>query len=141
MPRQLSMGEFIAFAHDVDVSRLDLPPWGGVIEWSGLMVLVYVAPGGRVFTTEVSDSPAIIRNTPRVYDPWSTAWYYHLPEETLHRATEVPGEVLEVTGEYAEKIAAAIGAAAAGALKPVVPTLTPLLIVAGVLGVLFLLKK
>jgi len=82
MPRSLSDPEFVAFDNDVDVEALDLPPWGGVVQWEGMEVLVFVGPGG-LFLTDISDIRPLVEAVPTwEYNPYADLFVWHLPEET-----------------------------------------------------------
>ena len=94
--RKLSDIEWTTFLGEVNVSELGLPPWGGVIDWRGMLILVYVAPSGEVFTTDVSQVPALTAGIPRYYDERQQTWWYHLPEQLTQRTFEVAQEAGEV---------------------------------------------
>ena len=80
--RRLTNGEWNTFLHEVNVANLDLPPWGGIVEWSGMDVLVFVGPTGEVFLTDVTGEQELIERTGRTYDPLAQYWWYQLPEAT-----------------------------------------------------------
>ncbi len=76
MPRPLSNPEYAAFTSEVDRSALELPPWGGIVYWQGIYVLIYeTAPpvgepfagfGGDLYLSDISD----IVNTFSVAPSW-----------------------------------------------------------------------
>ena len=80
--RRLSNMEWATLLYEIDVTTLDLPPHGGVIEWGGMDVLVYVGPTGEVFLTDVTGEDELIQQIGRTYNPYEEYWWYHLPEAT-----------------------------------------------------------
>jgi len=141
MARRLSNMEWAAFLQDVNVLTLGLPPWGGIIEWRGMNVLVYIGPSGEVFTTDVTDMPDIIANTARVYDTRQSVWYYHLPEEILYTAIADAQRAAQVTASTVEELGRVVGETAGGLTRPLLENLTVPLIAVGIIGLIYLAKK
>lgn len=158
MPRRLSDPEWLQFQNDVNVEGLNLPPWGGVVEWGNQLILVFVCPPdgplcnyfgincrprggmcqpGEVMLTDVSDHRELLTNVPRYYDVNSGNWVYHFPEELMKRFLEVSQDTLATTGKIIQEIARQAGEAAGGLTKPLVENLTPVLIAIGVVFLLF----
>jgi hypothetical protein len=140
--RRLSDIEWATFLHDVNVPALNLPPWGGVVDWGGEKILVYIGPTGEVFTTDISDRPDVLANIAASYDPTSQIWYYQLPEAVLQT---IVGEA-ETTGQIIKssltEIAQIAGQVAASATAPLLQNLNPILIGALVLlGLMYLPAK
>ncbi len=97
MPRALSDHEFVAFDNAVDVDALNLPPWGGVVQWEGMEILVFEGPGG-LFLTDITDARPLVEAIPTwVYNPYADVFVWHLPAETaaviMQRVEEVTGAV------------------------------------------------
>lgn len=138
MPRRLSDPEWLQFLSDVDVTALGLPPWGGVVEWNGQLVLVFICQGagtvcqkGEVMLTDVSDRPDLLLNLPRTYDTASGLWIYQLPQETMARLYEVGRTTLEATGKIVQTVAEQTGQAAGALTGPLLQQLAvPLALVA-----------
>lgn len=112
MPRKLSDHEFVAFDNDVDVESLNLPPWGGVVQWEGMEVLVFVGPGG-LFLTDISDVRPLVEAVPSwEYNPYADLFIWHLPRETaaviVQRMEQVTG-VTDFTFQNLGIIVALIG--------------------------------
>lgn len=142
MARQLSDAEHAQFMSDVNVAALNLPPWGGVVAWNGLDVLVFVALGdGRVWTTDITDDfqswIAANENQQATYDPNSQVWYYQIPQQT---AATIVGYA-QKAGDLAAQGLNIIGQAAAAAAKPTIDELSPYLIAGVVILGLFLFGR
>jgi len=140
MSRRLSDAEWSTFLSQVDVRTLGLPPWGGVVDWSGMMILVYIQPAsGEVFTTDLTnDTKAlqVIGAQPPTYDQDQSVWYYHLPEEllkTIATDAQKAGELIVYTADLVGRTAGALA-------SPIVSSLALPLVVAGIIG-LVILKK
>lgn len=144
--RRLSDPEWAAFQGDVNVSALGLPPWGGLVRWGAMDVLVFVGVTGEVFATDITGCPLV--DTVRrygTYNPSAGSWWAQLPAE-LWSTTEndvayayqtAPGYVRDTLIATMD----AIGKAVAAALNPTLGSLAPLLVVAlVVLGVMYLPK-
>jgi hypothetical protein len=141
MARRLSNMEWATFLSEVNVPALNLPPWGGVIEWRGMQVLVYIGPTGEVFTTDVSDMPEITANTSRVYDAHQEVWVYRVPQEMLATAIADAKWLAEVTMATVEEAGQVIGTTAGKITGPLLENLTLPLVVVGVIGLIYLAKK
>ncbi len=130
MARRLSDPEYVAFLNDIDVEALNLPPWGGVVQWEGLEVLVF-CPGPAVESswlwptsrgecteyqlTDITDVRPLVESYPSwQYNPMQNTAVWHLPEETaatieqrLQQVSNAAGFTFENLGMI---IALAIGA-------------------------------
>jgi hypothetical protein len=161
MPRRLSDPEWSAFLRDVKVSDLGLPPWGGIVEWAGQYILVYIGPERtqdlcastaqdseapypitcehEIFLTDVSDLSQSWRNQVRqaVYNEQMDVFWYELPQEIMHeiatRAAQA-GQLLVSTAEI-------IGQTAGAATGPLLANLTLPLVAAAVVAVIVLAKR
>ena len=145
MARRLSDMEWATFLAQVNVSALGFPPWGGVVEWEGMDVLVYVGPSGEVFTTDISDDPQFLAQYQssqyKTYDANSGVWWYNLPQQLLTTTINdaiAAGQVIQST---VNAITSAAGQAAGGLIAPIVQPLTPVLIGVGVLLALIYLPR
>lgn len=112
MPRPLSDPEWLAFTNELpDVSILNLPPWGGVVQWEGMDVLIYecqargtlCSEAGDVLLTDISDIRAQIEIAPEwEYNTAADLWVWHVPQETM----QVIGQRLREVGEIIPQIPA-----------------------------------
>jgi hypothetical protein len=155
MPRRLSDPEWLAFQNDVNLTALDLPPWGAVIEWRGNYILAFVCPfkplaivggelievatldpramcqPGEVMLTDVSDQQQLFRNIPGTWDQSQERWVYHVPEQTIKRLVEVAKDTIQGTGLTIDWIADTVGSAAGSLTRPLLENLTfPLIVIA-----------
>lgn len=134
--RRLTNVEWSLFLDEVDVAGLRLPPWGGVVEWEGMQVLVYVPPGSQeVFLSDITGHEEIITNQPKTYDERSELWWTHLPEELM----DVTAERAIEAGAMVAAAPAAIARAAKDVAEVGVNWILPLAVV-GLLA-LVILKK
>lgn len=157
--RRLSDHEWLDVLNTVDLLALNFPPWGGVITYGSMPVLVVLGPArdnitnwimGRptnreVFLTEISGCAellAVLENY-GTYDPDSDSMIAHLPAETWEQTKDVlaaayvnaPAEIRRRLQEAAEEA----GRAAGAALGPVIESLAPVLVGALVLlGLIYL---
>lgn len=142
MARRLTDYEWSQFMIDTQPLSMGLPPWGGVVDWSGMKVLVYIGPSGEVFTTDVTDDTQINWSSiPRYYDAASGSWWYHFPEELLKTISSDAAAVGQATVKAATEIASTVGETAGAVIKPTIDTLAPILIAAlVVLGFVYIPK-
>ena len=146
MARALSNPEWAQFMQDVNVSALNLPPWGGVVQWNGMDVLVFVSPAdGSVWTSDITDDfqswIAANENQQAIYDPSQSVWYYQLPQQTMQAlasAAKTAGQVLQTT---LSTVAQTVGQTAADILTPTTQALSPILIGAIVVLVLMFMPR
>jgi len=137
MPRRLSDQEWIGFQNNVDVNALNLPIWGGVVQWGQQLILVYVCPGsggicqhGEIMLTDISDRPDLIRTIPGTYDVSQDVWVYHLPAETMARIAELSRTTLETTGQILQVVSETVGEAAGALTRPLLENLAlPLIVI------------
>ena len=137
MARRLSDMEWATFLSEVNVPALGLPPWGGVVQWSGMDVLVYIGPSGEVFTTDISDNSQLLAQYQssqyKTFDANSQVWWYYLPQQLIQTTISdaiAAGQVIQSTINV---ITTTAGQAAGNVLKPIVAPLTPILIGVGLL--------
>jgi hypothetical protein len=128
MTRPLSNIEWYTFQQEVDVDALDLPQWGGIVEWRGMDVLVFEGPGGLYLSdvTSFQQSPDERLRTwkaqvPVYWDSDSEVWYYQFPEQfksvLAERATQVTNateETVAAIAKTAKQIIAGAGDIAEG---------------------------
>jgi hypothetical protein len=151
MSRRLSNIEWATFQDEVNLERMDLPQWGGIVQWRGLSVLVYrpsvncnwmakligTCPVGELFLTDVSDLGDLDSRFTKNYDVNTDQWWYYLPEVTMEvtaeRAADA-GALIAATGEV-------IGKTAGAMTGPILGNLAIPLIVTGILGMVFLARK
>jgi hypothetical protein len=143
MPYRLSNPAWLAFQTDIDVSRLNLPPWGGVVQWGSEFILVYICPQdgtlckrAEVMVTDVTDRAELLKNIPRNYDPATSTWIYHLPAELMSTLFNDSKTVLEATGQIIQKIAETAGQAAGGLTKPLLENLSLPLVALGIVALM-----
>jgi hypothetical protein len=149
MPFRLSDPAWLAFQNNIDVSKLNLPPWGGVVQWGSQFILVYICPQdgticrkGEVMLTDVSDRQELLTNVPRGYDSTAGVWVYQLPAQLMATIYNDSKTVLEATGQIIQKVAETAGQAAGGLTKPLLENLTiPLVIVGVVVAAMYLPKS
>jgi hypothetical protein len=139
MPRRLSNPEWVAFQNQVNLSALALPPWGGVVQWEGRYILVYICPAdgglcrkGEAMLTDVTDRADLIRNIPGTYDTAQETWVYHVPAELMARLVAVAQNTLQATGTIIETVAETVGEAAGALTQPLLENLALPLIVLGI---------
>ena len=146
MARALSGPEWSQFMQDVNISALNLPPWGGVVQWNGLDVLVFISPAdGSVWTTDITDDfqswIAANENQQAVFDPNQQVWYYQLPQQTVQQFLTVAKAIGALTQATVQAVAQAAGQAAGAILSPTVQTLSPILIAGIALAALAFLPR
>jgi hypothetical protein len=145
MARRLSDMEWATFLSQVNVPALGLPPWGGVVEWQGMEVLVYIGPSGEVFTTDISDNPQLLAEYQssqyRIFDPNSQVWWYNLPQQLLTTTINDAIAAGQVVQSTITLITTTAGQAAGNIIKPIVEPLTPVLIGVGLLLALMYLPR
>lgn len=137
MPRRLSNIEWVTFLNEVDVERLPLPAWGGVLEWRGMQVLVFHGANGEWFVTDISDRPDIFAGYPKTQDPWGKVAIYSLPREVVNATIEAPAVIasaVKATGQ-------AVGETAGALTGPLLQNLTVPLIVVGIIGMFLLVRE
>lgn len=148
MPTRVNDATWIAFQKDIDVSRLNLPPWGGVVQWADRFYLVYICQNdgtlcrkGEVMLSDVTDRADLIKNIPRAYDPNSGLWVYQFPAAFVATLAEQSKAVLETTGQIIKTVAETAGGAAGALTKPLLDNLSLPLIVIGVVLALVYIPK
>lgn len=138
MPRMLSNIEWATFQQDVDIPSLDLPPWGGIVTWGGMDVLVFVKATGEVGLTDVSDLSAQWKQQfPATYEPAYDVFVYSLPENVVASAAQAAA----AAGAILQATATQIGKTAGAALAPVASSLSVPLIVIGLVALLVILRE
>lgn len=94
--RQLSNPEFVQFTEDVDLSQLNMPPWGMVVKWNDIEVLVFEGPGGLFLTDITAVRDQIEIAPPWEYEPLGALWVWHFPAELAGRLAEVAATTISV---------------------------------------------
>lgn len=110
--RRLSNIEWVTFQEEVDVDALDLPQWGGIVEWRGMDVLVFEGPK-ELFLTDISDleqshDPRLRDwkdRLQRTFDPSDQVWYYRFPETFMQVLSERSVQISDYTEETVAAIA------------------------------------
>ncbi len=110
LPRPLSNPEYVAFTNAVDIALLNLPPWGGIVKWNNLAVLVYEAPGGLFLTDVTSIMDQIEVAPPWTYHPEVDLPVWHYPAEVAKRIQELIDELLAAAKASPPYIAIAVAA-------------------------------
>lgn len=137
MPRMLTDYEWAFFLSEIDIDRLDLPAWGGVVDWRDNKILVFIDANGEPRLTDVSDLEEFIVTFQKEYNAFANIWVYHLPVETGRRIAEI---LSDPHGELLEPLARAIGETAKTLTRPLTePLVWPLAFVA--LGYLVLTRR
>jgi len=164
MPRPLTNYEWASFLAAIPIcpydqsdeanaqafctNKLVIPPWGAVVEWSGLEVLVFLGAmrdfpdvnvyGVReVFLTEISDlDPSWKQQVAPQFVQWADAFWYSLPASV--------GTTLQAAAGTASSVAVGtaglVGEIVGGALNPIVqPTLQSLALPLAIAALAFLL--
>lgn len=138
MARRLSNAEWATFLHEVDIKKMALPPWGGIVEWNGLQVLVYIGPTGEAFLTDVTGSQ-FAANFQRTWDANSQVFWYHLPRETMAVIAEQSKTALTGTSAILGYTGATIGGAIGALTGPLLKNLwLPIVIALVILGFIYL---
>lgn len=104
MGRRLSNIEWATLMDEVNPDNLDLPPWGQVIDWHGLPVLLFQGADGEWKATDVSGDPvqAELGKYPKTKDPWLKVFMYELPAAVVDNAVRV-AQGIEDTAKGAAK--------------------------------------
>jgi hypothetical protein len=131
MPRRLSNIEWSTLQHEVELNALGLPPWGGVIHWRDMDVLVFQGASGEWFLTDVSDLAGRFADYPKSYVPEWGVFVYSLPQSVMESAIAAPEIVSNAVIWTAGKVGAAAGAI-------VQPLALPLIVIGLVAGFLIL---
>jgi hypothetical protein len=97
MTRPLNNHEYFAFLDDVhvfvpyetgDPRAYDPPPWGGIVEWEGMFVLVYPLPNGEVALTDITDGIPMGDRIIRVQDYLATVPTRETPGARIYGLAE-----------------------------------------------------
>jgi len=138
MARRLSNIEWATFLSVVDVPNIqDLPPWGGVVWWNEQAILVYIAPSGEIYATDVTDDPQLIKNVPRYYDANQEIWYYRLSEQLVIGTIQFAQDA----GKVLKDVAVVAGETSGAILSPTLQALSIPLAAVGIVLVLMYLPK
>jgi len=137
-PRRLSDIEYVTFLSTVNVDAAGLPPWGGVIEWQGLMVLVYTSGTGERFLTDLSVCPdlvSVVTKQPREWNSWLGAFVYAIPKEGIGALIDAAQKGKALVLETAKTI----GETAGNIVAPIVTPLSLPLVAIGAVAVIALI--
>jgi hypothetical protein len=131
MPYRLSDPAWLAFQNDININSLNLPPWGGVVQWANSYILVYICQTdgtlcrkGEVMLSDVTDRQELLANVPRSYDATAGVWIYQVPAAFMATLYDEAKPVIEGTGIVIQKVSEAVGSAAGAIAKPLVEDLT-----------------
>lgn len=141
--RPLSDIQWATFLSEVNVPALGLPPWGGIVEWGNMDVLIYInASSGEVFTTDATgvNIPAI-SNTPKTYDQNQGIWYYQLPQAIIQTIAGEASQAAALVKQATTTVADIVGSTAAAVTAPLVGQLSPITIIAAVIALFILTKQ
>jgi hypothetical protein len=81
-----------------NVTASSLPPWGGVMEYNGLRVLVFFTYTGALHITDITDQPQLLSNISKEWNPNTLSWWYHIPSEFAGRVAELYTQLANVAG-------------------------------------------
>jgi hypothetical protein len=128
-PFPLSASDYSQFMNEAGPALSGLPSWGGIIEWHNRYVLAFYDAVGNWRLTDISGGvptsrgtvpiSALLSDIPRTETPAWEVFLYTLP-----------GNFLDVATERAGQIAAAGGSVVDAAIKPLLPDLMPLAVIA-----------
>jgi len=164
MPRPLTNYEWAGFLAAVPIcpydqsdeansqafcaNKLVIPPWGAVVDWQGLEVLVFLGAmrdfpdvnvyGVReVFLTEISDlDPSWKNNVTGSFVQWADAFWYSLPASV---GSVLQSEVGPAIESVAVSTAGVVGQIVGDTLNPILqPTLQSLALPLAIAGIAFL---
>lgn len=142
MSRKLSDPEWLQFILDTKPTSMNLPPWGGVVQWGAQKILTFINEAGAVFATDITGDTLINwAAIPTTYDPnTGTAWYY-LPQEiaaTVAADAIAAGAIVRST---VDEVATIVGHAAGAVLTPTLsPFVFPIVIVGAAVLLMYLPK-
>lgn len=152
MPTPLTPQEQVLMEEDTDYLSIDIPIFSSkVITWMGRNIMIFSSANDGYYTTDISDlGGGVINDIATKSTPQSTAWgmIYNLPaamSETIaseaNTALNVAKSVGAGTAGLAQAVSDAIGKALAGLLGPVVNSLMPVLVIAGLVLLVYLMPK
>lgn len=161
MPRSLTNAEWATFLAEVPVcpydqsqeewtatcgNRLIVPPWGAVVEWNGMDVLVFLGAEHyvdtinqtlrEVFLTDVTDLSDTWKSqvTPQ-YAAWADVFWYSLP-------SNIGGVLHDQAVPFVVEVSKTIGETIAGVTTPILsPFALPLVLLGAALLFIYLPKK
>jgi hypothetical protein len=139
-PFPLSTSEFNQFVYDLGNTLQWLPSWGGIYQWHNRYILAYVKPDYSVALTDISGGipstrvpggmipvSVLLENVPRVETTALEAFFYSLPSNFMAIAAERMNQI----GDIAVDVVETAGEAAGAGLRPLMPALLPLAVIAG----------
>ncbi len=161
MPRTLTNAEWATFLQEIPVcpydqsqeewtqycsNRLIVPPWGAVVEWNGMDILVFLGAEHyvdtinqtlrEVFLTDVSDLSQTWKDQVQPqYAQWADVFWYSLPSSigTMLHDSAAP---------FAVEVAKTIGETIAGVTTPILsPFALPLVLVGAALLFIYLPRR
>jgi len=162
MPRRLTNYEWASFLNEVPVcpydqsqeewaatcsgKRLIVPPWGAVVEWNGMDILVFLGAEQyiesinqtlrEVWLTDVSDmSDTWKSQVAPQYAVWADVFWYSLPSSIGQTLTSS-------AAPFAVEVAKTIGETIAGITTPILsPFALPLLLIGAALLFMYLPRR
>ena len=123
MARRLSNIEYATFLTDIDVFSLGLPPWGGIVQWGGIDVLVFIGTKlwndvlqdyvTQIFLTDVTDQSAQWKaQATQEYSDAEHVFWWSLGESVLtsiYNVAQQAGAVVSTAIDSAGKLVGAVG--------------------------------
>jgi hypothetical protein len=152
MPIPLTPQEQVLMEEDTDYLSLNIPVFSSkVITWNGRNIMIFSSANDGYYTTDISDlGGGVINQLATQSTPQSTTWgiIYNLPQaimDTIASESDTAISIAKSAGSTAAGIAQAVadatGKTLAGALGPVVNSLMPVLVIAGLVLLVYLAPK
>jgi hypothetical protein len=150
MPTPLTPQALVLLQEETDYLDMGIPPEGSaVIQWNGSTLLIYNSASVGYAVTDISDLPSsTISQLEANAQQTAHGMIYYLPqsvEETVSsEATTAYNAAISAgqTGaDLVTAVAGAAGKAAAAALSPLVGSLTPVLIVGGLVALFLVMRE
>ena len=146
MARALSSLEYVTFMDEVMPDSLEIPPWGSIVQWGGLYVLVFHLPSGEWALSDITQGipygstvipvDTYLQNFNKQQIGATDAFWFSLPENfmqvALEGAAKVEALATQQAGVAAQTVADAFQKLLTGASAGLGGALIPLAIVAAV---------
>ena len=144
MPTPLTPQEQVIMQEDTDYLDINIPVLTSkVITWNGRYILIFSSQNDGYYTTDISDLGSTeINQLATESTPMSTAWgiIYNLPQaisDTVSSeattAVNIAKSAGETTAGIAAAVASAVGKALGAGISPIVDSLLPVLLIAGLI--------
>jgi ethanolamine utilization microcompartment shell protein EutL len=152
MPTPLTPQEQVLMEEDTDYLSIDIPVFTSkVIVWNGRNILVFSSANDGYYTTDISDlGGSVINQLATQSTVQSTAWgmIYNLPQavsDTIASEANTSINIAKSVGTtaagLAQAVSDAIGKTLAALLGPVVNSLMPVLVIAGLVLLAYFMPK